>query len=1850
MAKKLYTQSTAGERIARTEAYAENVRKMFNATVNEILELKKTLPKLDDGVMYSFDGDTVKVRNQVASLLKRLHASTTLAITKGIEAEWGIANKECDDLISQCFGQQLLESKMFRAWTDRNTNAMNAFINRTDAGMNLSDRVWKSCRQLRDEMEVALTVGIGSGQSASGMSRVVRQCLNDPDLMFRRFRYKKGEDAYGNPIWGRKWKKREIDPVTGKVHFIDYDKDSYIPKGAGGSSRGVYKSAYKNAMRVTRTETNMAYRRADHERWKQMSFVRGIRIELSNQHPDFDICDAMQGDYPKDFYFGGWHPHCFCYAIPLLVGEDEMKKVSEEFLKGNVYTPRGRQITSTPQNFKDWVSNNSQRIIGARSLPYWVKDNPLYVDAARGIALNPKVGVTRSAEEIMDIQNRWNQSRKVAAEVDKILATMPNAVPDWVGYLKSEIEACKTISEVDEVLFRKGVTKRSDYGKMALEDVKTVAKVAAEMHKRFELKSFVIKVEKSKGGTFMSANGSVVNINAKYWESANIKGTLRTQWYDCVSNWENAQRKYLQQYEDWAKQQTKMGDIFKAKGDDQLAKYYYKSAKKYERDANKLRAILDQGIKRHNVFLSRETMLRDCFTHEMGHVVHDQIMGGINGTILQRKRFQFGDKRTRATKLNNEVPIIFKQQKGDMGFLSKYGTTKSGEFVAESMVLYMYTPEKLPQNVHKWFEAAEELASGKAIVKMQKASRREAYELYKKQFDVNEIAKRRHAKRDEDAIRKRLEERNKAFRIAEKQANKVYAVAQKFPNDIDISRLTDLMQRRQYTRMGEEAKRLAKQIADIQKRERAMSDLLDAKKYRDTMTISSVEAQYANVKKRIGIIDKNCSSFVGQKAYIEQVLKSEKDAIAREMLENRLVFVNIKARIEVAMPEYTTLTMSNAMGEFANYKGFMDKAKNAIAMNDADLLEQMIKEAKEFDVVYKRYSAMKPHAKLNNNGKLNKIGVALNEAEAFMLKGDYANANIKIAEAEKTKAINDASNAAKKKQREEAKAKKAAEEAAKKAAQELSGKKKVDLSKLNYEDLVKELGDDLPRLMKKYEDAIARENLTDPIYLAERAEIEAKLKAFFEGVDFAHCVPSSLLDFEADYLEYGWRGSAQKGRGMYIDEGIPTNLEVNAVGAKVWGRPNWSLKDKDYDDGRRSWGHWAYGYQDSKYGDVPKKERFKDNEYYRCGTPVPKDDIQKAWDANKAGGYGDVQIILKRENFVTTWTYGNSLGRDTIPSLVSDPKVVSIDSRNFVHYKDAAYKDPSRMVSGSGASYIELQYIPKRGTGQILPSDMKSMTFSVHPELKLSKEALKKWHEHGVDIYYQDTNGKVVLYKKGKPQLTEAEALAKIEENRPEIDDWMKRLSQIETKDLSLTVLQEKLKNGEYVDAWSEFESAKNKMAALESKYQAVAKYIPNAKDLNKRFTIDEIEGAYTAIESKINWMTTQFRGRTDPEEVIKKWKFEMDYLKDPSAFRPGAKQHSTWEISYNAFRKERDALIDKYHRASLDDNISRINAFATKDKAFLAKRKEMQDLAKEGRWGEVEDLIDGQLKGDMIALQQASGEKVLKLGESSIIKFSSEDYDQARKDAAKWFKDPDIQKGFNEADAYMSKYAQDMWKMLTEEEKHIMWLYTDGSRYINEEMIGTYCLRKRSRIDGSIRNGLADANVITSIIEKAPALKDDMWMQSGKSEGAFKAIFGVDLKSTRDLSKIIGKEGTNTLFTSCHTAKHGAFTGDTNTGEDNNVVLSIFMPKGTKGAYMEPFASWGDAKRGTEGLNWKGTKRKCDASNQVEYLLQRGAKFKITKAEYKNGKWYIDVDLVEQTAVGALDTNISMFNYRSTT
>lgn len=505
MAKKTISEEKAktAARIKRTEAYAEKVRLMFAQTVNNILALNKSIPTLEEGVMFSFDGESMRMQKKVEEALRQLHSAATLAIRRGISLEWEIANEEADKLIKSAFGKRVLESPEFNAWLDRNDAARDAFLNRSDKGLNLSDRIWKSVRQLRDEMEVAITVSIGEGDSASSMSRKVREYLNDPDLMFRRFRYKKGEKDIidpetgkvigKEPVYGLKWKKRVRDEQTGKTKFIDYDRDSYK------TGAGVYKSSAKNAMRVARTETNIAYRHADHERWQGMDFVLGQHIELSRSHPKKDICDKLAGDYPKDFMFEGWHPQCFCVCTPILMDASEMAKMSEAFLKGETYTPKGKQITDYPAAFKDWVREHADDIANARergSEPYFIRNNAQAIDEIINptekkltpLEIAEKRHAARTPEQEDEIRRRAAYRAKTIRAAETLLSDFEgmdgvdtSALRDAIKHARWDDARSEALilAQKKRSIIEKGISIKSELGGIKDVDLKKLQKAMA---------------------------------------------------------------------------------------------------------------------------------------------------------------------------------------------------------------------------------------------------------------------------------------------------------------------------------------------------------------------------------------------------------------------------------------------------------------------------------------------------------------------------------------------------------------------------------------------------------------------------------------------------------------------------------------------------------------------------------------------------------------------------------------------------------------------------------------------------------------------------------------------------------------------------------------------------------------------------------------------------------------------------------------------------------------------------------------------------------------------------------------------------------------------------------------------------------------------------------------------------------------------------------------------------------------------------------------------------------------------------------------------------------------------------
>lgn len=376
MTKYVNTNQWQKELFARTEGYADNVRKLYDSNLTEIIDLVRGT-ELEDGKPFSFA--EYGYEDQVNKILRKLYASVYKEIRKDATQEWQLSDLNNDTLVKGVFGADALSDHHFLRFFGRNKDAMDAFLDRKGAkdGLNLSQRVWDYTKQHKTNLEDSLDLAIGEGTPANSLASKITQYLREPDRVYKRFRIRTGTNEDGTPKYGSILKRRTFDKETGLYKWVDENKSAYKP------GTGVYRSSYRNAQRLARTETNIAYRTADYNRFQDLDFVTAIEIKLSNNHPIIDICNDLQGVYPKDFKWTGWHSNCRCYMVPVLANQEQIDEMMSKIMDGESLDGIVQPITDYPGAFKTWIKDNEDRYDAAKAkgtLPYFIKDNQAAVD------------------------------------------------------------------------------------------------------------------------------------------------------------------------------------------------------------------------------------------------------------------------------------------------------------------------------------------------------------------------------------------------------------------------------------------------------------------------------------------------------------------------------------------------------------------------------------------------------------------------------------------------------------------------------------------------------------------------------------------------------------------------------------------------------------------------------------------------------------------------------------------------------------------------------------------------------------------------------------------------------------------------------------------------------------------------------------------------------------------------------------------------------------------------------------------------------------------------------------------------------------------------------------------------------------------------------------------------------------------------------------------------------------------------------------------------------------------------------------------------------------------------------
>lgn len=448
---------------------ARKVQQLYDAAIKRIAQAAApSLFDADPKKEFHFE-DFPALKKEMEALMQDLGSSLQANIEDGDQDSWTLSNTKNDAMVDSIIGKKNLPKKVVQGWKHPHLDALNAFIARKEAGMNLSRRVWNLTQQFKSEMELALELGMGEGKSAAALSRDVRKYLVEPNKLFRRVRDKSGA--------------LRLSKAAAAYH----------------PGQGVYRSSYKNALRMTATENNIAYRTADHNRWQALPFVIGIEIHISNNHPTEDICDLFDGKrFPKDFKFTGWHPWCRCYAVSVLASQEEMDAYTTAIMNGEdvSHWKFTGQVEKMPKEFNKWMKDNKARIENATSMPYFIKDNFKDGDPAKGLRWEvqktekntapaktahdiimenaAKRHAARTSEQIDDIKDAWRERRLDAYDnrCDQLMKTLtysqgqklPALTKRQVA-LRNAIGKDASVKEVEALFakFEKGVKAQNEW-------------------------------------------------------------------------------------------------------------------------------------------------------------------------------------------------------------------------------------------------------------------------------------------------------------------------------------------------------------------------------------------------------------------------------------------------------------------------------------------------------------------------------------------------------------------------------------------------------------------------------------------------------------------------------------------------------------------------------------------------------------------------------------------------------------------------------------------------------------------------------------------------------------------------------------------------------------------------------------------------------------------------------------------------------------------------------------------------------------------------------------------------------------------------------------------------------------------------------------------------------------------------------------------------------------------------------------------------------------------------------------------------------------------------------------------
>lgn len=345
------------EELARQKRLAQLERELkkillqsFTLSIS-ITQIQNAIRNLNEQFSIMSNKDLLR---KISIILKKQFSKFQITLINGITKEFDITRSDQWGNLKNRYSKTTKETELFdilrnRAIEQSRTTAAQSqnFYNEVKGGLKISDRIWKTFENIPKEIDVMVQNHIKEGKSAIDLAKELERNLNDSNRLYRRVKNSK----------------------TGKLEWSQAARQ-YNP------GQGVYRSSFKNALRLARTEINRGYRQAEWNGYQNNMQIYGYEIVTSsNTQNQCDVCRSLSGVYPKWFLWTGWHPQCRCRMIPILMPQEDWKRLIKLRLEGKEDQFKYNFIKELPHQFVGYLLENKERIGSASSYPYWFEDN-----------------------------------------------------------------------------------------------------------------------------------------------------------------------------------------------------------------------------------------------------------------------------------------------------------------------------------------------------------------------------------------------------------------------------------------------------------------------------------------------------------------------------------------------------------------------------------------------------------------------------------------------------------------------------------------------------------------------------------------------------------------------------------------------------------------------------------------------------------------------------------------------------------------------------------------------------------------------------------------------------------------------------------------------------------------------------------------------------------------------------------------------------------------------------------------------------------------------------------------------------------------------------------------------------------------------------------------------------------------------------------------------------------------------------------------------------------------------------------------------------------------------------------